>query len=280
MVPEKYSDLTHAPRRRRGDQDAETELGGGALAVRIPMRLQRRGGRKLIVTPEGEPVPTPRRHVDQGARPYAQLATQDRERSGEVDHRPSGAGGRDRRLRLPAPAAQVPRAGHCGSDSRRAAAEGAQARGVAGEWAAWVGGAAERLGFSWEVHPIRAGRPTTSVLRGLLPLTCTAPDVRRADPPRRQPNGLKPAEMRGVVAPIGMSSDASSAGGASPHNPLSRLPSSRRFAVIERPRLCRGRSDFSCTLATSRCPYSTHSNACLLGCSAGVIIVAELLVER
>jgi hypothetical protein len=32
------------------------------LTIRIPMRLQRRGGRKLIMTPEGAvPTPKPRR---------------------------------------------------------------------------------------------------------------------------------------------------------------------------------------------------------------------------
>jgi hypothetical protein len=33
------------------------------LTIRIPMRLQRRGGRKLIMTPEGvaTPAPKPRR---------------------------------------------------------------------------------------------------------------------------------------------------------------------------------------------------------------------------
>jgi hypothetical protein len=29
------------------------------LTIRIPMRLQRRGGRKLIITPEGATVPKP-----------------------------------------------------------------------------------------------------------------------------------------------------------------------------------------------------------------------------
>ena len=29
----------------------------GTLTIRIPMRLQRRGGRKLIVTPEGVAAP-------------------------------------------------------------------------------------------------------------------------------------------------------------------------------------------------------------------------------
>jgi hypothetical protein len=35
------------------------------LTIRIPMRLQRRGGRKLIVTPEGAAVPTPRPRRDE-----------------------------------------------------------------------------------------------------------------------------------------------------------------------------------------------------------------------
>ena len=34
------------------------------LTIRIPMRLQRRGGRKLIVTPEGAPRATPKPRRD------------------------------------------------------------------------------------------------------------------------------------------------------------------------------------------------------------------------
>jgi hypothetical protein len=30
------------------------------LTIRIPIQLQRRGGRKLIMTPEGAAVPTPK----------------------------------------------------------------------------------------------------------------------------------------------------------------------------------------------------------------------------
>jgi hypothetical protein len=30
------------------------------LTIRIPIRLQRRGGRKLIMTPEGATMPTPK----------------------------------------------------------------------------------------------------------------------------------------------------------------------------------------------------------------------------
>jgi hypothetical protein len=42
-------------------QGAEVET----LTIRIPMRLQRRGGRKLIVTPEGAAVPTPKPSRDE-----------------------------------------------------------------------------------------------------------------------------------------------------------------------------------------------------------------------
>jgi hypothetical protein len=34
-------------------QGIETRLDGSTLVVRIPMRFQRRGGRKRIVTPDG-----------------------------------------------------------------------------------------------------------------------------------------------------------------------------------------------------------------------------------
>jgi site-specific DNA recombinase len=68
----------------------------------------------------------PRRDAGQGARARAPMAPEDRERSGQVDHRPCGAGGRHGRLCLPAPAAHLPGARHCGSDPGRPAAEGAQ----------------------------------------------------------------------------------------------------------------------------------------------------------
>jgi hypothetical protein len=35
------------------------------LTIRIPMRLQRRGGRKLIITPEGGTAPTPKPRRDE-----------------------------------------------------------------------------------------------------------------------------------------------------------------------------------------------------------------------
>jgi hypothetical protein len=43
----------------RGRLEVET------LTIRIPMRLQRRGGRKLIMTPEGAAVPTPKSNRDE-----------------------------------------------------------------------------------------------------------------------------------------------------------------------------------------------------------------------
>ena len=121
------------------------------LTIRIPMRLQRRGGRKLIMTPEGAAVPTPKPRRDETLIKALVRAHRWRRRieSGqrEVDHRPCGAGGRHGRLRLPAPAAHLPGAGHRRGDPRRAAAEGAEAGGDAGERAAGVGGAADELGF-------------------------------------------------------------------------------------------------------------------------------------
>jgi hypothetical protein len=46
-------------------QGAETELDGTTLVVRIPMRFQRRGGRKRIVAPDGsEIVPTSKPQPD------------------------------------------------------------------------------------------------------------------------------------------------------------------------------------------------------------------------
>jgi hypothetical protein len=46
-------------------QDAETRLDGSTLVVRIPMRFQRRGGRKRIVAPDGsELAPPPKPQAD------------------------------------------------------------------------------------------------------------------------------------------------------------------------------------------------------------------------
>src|ERR671919_413702 len=46
-------------------QSAEARLDGSTLIVRIPMRFQRRGGRKRIIAPDGsEIVPTSKPHPD------------------------------------------------------------------------------------------------------------------------------------------------------------------------------------------------------------------------
>ena len=46
-------------------QSVETRLDGSTLVVRIPMRFQRRGGRKRIVAPDGsEIVPTSKPQPD------------------------------------------------------------------------------------------------------------------------------------------------------------------------------------------------------------------------
>ena len=119
------------------------------LTIRIPMRLQRRGGRKLIMTPEGVTAPARKPSRDQTLIKALVRAHRWRRRiesrSGEVDHRPCGARGRHGRLRLPAPAAHLPGARRCGSDPKWTAAQGAQARRVVGERAACIGGAAAPL---------------------------------------------------------------------------------------------------------------------------------------
>jgi hypothetical protein len=46
-------------------QDVETRLDGSTLVIRIPMRFQRRGGRKRIVAPDGsELVPATKPQPD------------------------------------------------------------------------------------------------------------------------------------------------------------------------------------------------------------------------
>ena len=62
---EGLASLVRELRQKRKDggmtQSAETRLDGTTLVVRIPMRFQRRGGRKRVVVPDGrEIVPTSR----------------------------------------------------------------------------------------------------------------------------------------------------------------------------------------------------------------------------
>jgi hypothetical protein len=72
------------------------------LTIRIPIRLQRRGGRKLIMTPEGIAV-SPRKPARDETLVKALIRAHRWRRRIEsaqsaVDHRPRRAGGRDRRL--------------------------------------------------------------------------------------------------------------------------------------------------------------------------------------
>jgi hypothetical protein len=57
---------------------AETRLDGSTLIVRIPMRFQRRGGRKRIVAPDGasrtQLQPAARRHASEGSRAGVAMA--------------------------------------------------------------------------------------------------------------------------------------------------------------------------------------------------------------
>jgi hypothetical protein len=48
-------------------QDVETRLDGDTLVVRIPMRFQRRGGRKRIVAPDGSEIAPSSRPQPDGA---------------------------------------------------------------------------------------------------------------------------------------------------------------------------------------------------------------------
>jgi hypothetical protein len=48
-------------------QSAETRLDGTTLVVRIPMRFQRRGGRKRIVAPDGSELVPARKPQPDGA---------------------------------------------------------------------------------------------------------------------------------------------------------------------------------------------------------------------
>jgi hypothetical protein len=119
------------------------------LTIRIPMRLQRRGGRKLIMTPEGAPVSglKPSRHetlvkalvrahrwrrrIENGrAKSITDLAEQE---------------GRHGRLCLPSAPAHLPGSGHRGSNPRRTAVTEPEARRDAGERALRMGGAASEV---------------------------------------------------------------------------------------------------------------------------------------
>jgi hypothetical protein len=129
------------------------------------MRLQRRGGRKFDHDPEGlagaGAEAEPRRNAGQSTRARAPMA--DRERLHEVDHRPCGAGRRHGCLRLPAPAAHLPRAGHCGSRSWTGNSQGGS--GLLRCWATgrWRGRSSGRTGAP-AIKTTRQGSRSTAVI--------------------------------------------------------------------------------------------------------------------
>jgi hypothetical protein len=121
------------------------------LAIRVPMRLQRRGGRKLIMTPDAAAVQAPkprrdetlikalvrahrwRRRIESGqAKSFTDLAEQEGVTDAYVC----------RLLPLTCLARDIVEA-----IPGRQTDKGAQACGVAAEWAGCLGGAADRLGL-------------------------------------------------------------------------------------------------------------------------------------
>jgi hypothetical protein len=114
------------------------------LTIRMPIRLQRRAGRKLIMTPEGVTAPARKPSRDETLVKALVRAHRWRRKieSGQARSITDLAEQEGGRLRLPAPAAHLLGAGHCGGDPRWAAAEGAEAGRDAGERTGWLGGAA------------------------------------------------------------------------------------------------------------------------------------------
>jgi hypothetical protein len=121
--------LASAPSPERGPRGRHSDHShpDAAAAARWPKADHDAGERGGIGTKA-----EPRRDPDQGAGSSASLATADRERPGAVDHRPCGAAGRHGRLRLPATAAHLPGARHCGGDPRWQATERAEAGAILG----------------------------------------------------------------------------------------------------------------------------------------------------
>ena len=184
------------------------------------MRLQRRGGRKLIIPPEGVSAGTAevgaRRDPDQGAREVAPLAPEDRERPREIDHRPRGAGEHDHGLRLPAPAAHLPGGGPCRGDPRRAAANGVEARGDA-----WVSGT--RMGdgdLAASTTPGLSARWSPRRTSGFKPL----PRPARARGPSRDAAAAGGSRPAGSAASRGPPSTTSRGTQARPAAPPTREP--------------------------------------------------------
>jgi hypothetical protein len=112
-------------------EHASTEV--DTLTIRIPMQLQRRGGRKLIMTPGGATVPTPKPRRDETLVKALVRAHRWRRRiesaqAKSITDLAEQEGVTDAYVcRLPSASADVPGARHRRGDPRRAAAEGAAA---------------------------------------------------------------------------------------------------------------------------------------------------------
>ena len=125
-------------------QGADTRLGGSTLVVRIPMRFQRRGGRKRIVAPDGtELAPSSNSQPDGTLIKAWRVHTVGSGcwRAESMGRSPSWRTPTDQpKLRLPRPASDAPRARHRRTDPRRAS--DGRARAVPAAVPARVGDAA------------------------------------------------------------------------------------------------------------------------------------------
>jgi hypothetical protein len=146
------------------------------LTIRILIRLQRRGGCKLIVMPEGAVVPTPKPRRDEPlikalVRPH-RWEVEGGQAKSITDLAEQGGHGR---LRLPAPAAHLRGARHRGGDPGRAAAEGAEAGRDPRERAAGVEEQRATWGFrSFRGHACGTAMALDEIKRGMprLKLSC------------------------------------------------------------------------------------------------------------
>ena len=124
--------------RRNGTMAGENwEFDGKTITVRIPMTWKRRGGRKVIIAPDGGDAwaPAKPRPDETLIRALARAHRWKRIAGGRevpVSGRNRGRREGDAEFREPATAAHSARAGYSGSDPRRAAAEGDDARTVDG----------------------------------------------------------------------------------------------------------------------------------------------------
>jgi hypothetical protein len=129
----------------------EGRLDGSTLVVRIPMRFQRRGGRKRIVAPDGSAiVPTKEtaagRHAGQGARARVAVAADAGRWDPRLDHGNLSGRENEQELCQPDPSARAAGTRHRRGDPRRQDGSGAHAGKARASAADGLGGAAFGLG--------------------------------------------------------------------------------------------------------------------------------------